>query len=357
MARIDKLLLVITTFGFLAIIAGVAAYLGLIPGVGVKKIPSGEDCYTVWQNMGKEIYETEYNVSLVFKDKIEDQPVSGVNIYSFEEKPYYWGEYAKIGSIITGKTPVATSGDDGKAIVTVLTPEAKGKTKTYYLVATATGYWSDLYTLDIGLKASVVYPYDVCKDLSLQAFVDQKLRDVLSGHELGKRIYLHKIGTLDAPTSKAFGVPADAAQTAWKKTISLSYTVSDGYYRITGIKITPGAEFLETPTDFEGVHRITVTITRGQETIVKDAVIFDELDEESPLRKDGYFKVDNFNGKKVLELGPDEGITIKVTIVADTETTATGDNAALGPGEEVLSVKLNFAHPQDASPVTTSVTG
>jgi len=361
MAKVGDMkgVLLIAAFA-VALLGGYLAYNALVLK---KQLAPALDCYKVWDDLGKKYLEVEYNKTLTFKDPVEDSFVSGVNVYVLEKKPYYWGQYGRVASIISGKTPVATTGSDGKATVTFTTPESKNSTKTYYIVATARDYWSDMYTYDVKFKATVEPPLLVrdpvsyCKDLSLFAFIDDSFKDVLTGKTLGDKIELHKIGTPDYDSSVAMGVPTDADQNGWEKKKSVSFSVSDGYFRIDEITITPGSAMNIGSNDYEGIHRIEITLKKGTNVIEGPIVVFDDQDTTTPLIDDGKYVIKEFNGKDVLELAPDEGISIEVKVVADTETTATADDGRLGPGEEFLNITFKPAHPRETTPITVSITG
>jgi len=353
-AGISTLLLI------LVLLAGAFIYLQYMQA---KKVPP-VDCFKVWEDLGKEIYGVYYNKTFTFKDPVDDKVVSGVNVYVFDDKPYYWGQFGRIASMISGATPVATSGSDGKATVEFMTPEEKGETEDYYIILTASNYWSDMYEYTVKFKASVMAPAGVsdpvsyCKELSIYTFLEDTMKNVLTGKYLKTtKIELQKIGAVDYDSTVSVSVPTDADKNAWDKTKSTNFGVSDGYYRIDEIKIEPGAEFLETDTDFEGIHRIELTVMKGTRVIEGPILLFDEQDEETSLRKDGYYTIKEFNGKDILVLNPGETITFKVYIIADTEANATADDSRLGPGEEFLKINIKPAHPLESSIQTIVITG
>ena len=299
------------------------------------------------------------NATAIVKDSIDKKAVAGVNLYLLEEKPYDWdrvNKFAAISRMIAGATPAGTSDAQGKLVFAVQVPYVDEGEKVYYGILTATGYWSDLYNVRVGFTPRLVAPSEaecinIYKDLGADRLIEVTLTRVLDNRPVKlTQVLVDKIGTFDYSNVTSLGVSTDEVNKEITK--SIRFGVYDGYARVEAIEFRRLLPDLTT----EGIRRIEVEVYKGTTLLLRE-VLFDEADAESPLAKDDVKAYNEFNGKDLIVLEPDTSITIKLKVIADTESVASAGSGRLGPGEQFLQVNIKFAHPMETTPATIVVQG
>lgn len=341
---------------FAAVIGGLVAiqYLAVPPAPAVKCAPVLAQTY--------KLEGASATVPIVFKDSIQKQPVSGVNVYQFEQKPYYWdrtNRFSYVSSMISGQNPVSTSDASGKANISVSVPRVQEGSKTYYIIAVGQGVWSELFEANVGFTPSLVAQSEMqClqlfkkTDISAADLIDVSLTRVLDGSSVPLTdILLDKIGTIDVPANVSLGITQNKTANQITKTINIF--VSDGTLRIDRIEFSKLIQDLKT----EGIQRIEVQIMKGGTVLLSD-VLYDSINTDTPLYKESSKTYNDFGGRDLILVGQNEGISIQLKIVADTSTgTATAGDGLLEPGEQFLAIRLGLPSPLEAQPIQITVQG
>lgn len=352
MARGQRLNTTILALIFVVLVFGLLAVLQYKPAPAPARVQCAPYLAQVYG------YEGELaNVTMSIKDSINNNPISGANVYIFDEKPYYFGQvnqFRYIGSMISGKTPAGTSGSDGKLSFEVAVPYADEREKTYYLALIAQNYWSELYTAKVGFSPVLQAPtQDECirlfprTDIKASDLIQVSLTRVLDGKQVSlTKVQMDKIGAVDVPGNVSLGVSTTESAKKLVKTVNVF--VSDGYLRVDGISFNK--------ISLDGVKRIEVEVKKGTTTLLKE-VLYDELNPDSPLAKENSKVYNELGGKDVIVVNPGEGISITLTVIADTEATASPNSGRLGPGEAVLSIDLLQSSPLENTPITIQVQG
>jgi len=286
--------------------------------------------------------------------------VAGANVYSFDTKPYYWDKpelFQYLGSVITGVTPVATTDANGQANISVTVPETSSVS---YVVLQASGYWTEPYVFTVSInpllaaesetKCLEVYTYATVQQI-LPSLVKVEAKRLVDGKVFGlKNLQVTPLATYTTVNPVSFGVSKDQLG-ANLKGVSTFY-ISSGELRVTDVKINATANLRN-----EGIKQISLRINIAG-TEVFNGLVFDTLNSNLPL-KDGAqgteYTINVPNG--LIRAGEGQSVVVEVNVIADTSAYAAAGDNRLGPGEQILAVSLQLAHPLTGQPIVVPVRG
>ncbi len=289
-------------------------------------------------------------------------PISGANVYSFNTQPYYWSSpelFAYLDSIIEGATPVATTGTNGQANISVSIPQP-GTSPVSYVILQASGYWTEPYVFTVSINPLLtadseeqclqIYNYATVQQI-LPSLVQVSARRVIDGQIFGlKNLQMIPLATYTTVNPISFGVSQN--QTGANLQGVSTFYVTNGELRITGILLNVTAN---SSLQSEGIHQITLKVTIGG-TTVYNGIVYDQLNANAPLgsgAQGATYTISIPNG--VIRVGAGQSVVVQVSAIADTSTVPT--SGRLSPGEPVLNISLELASPLTGQPIVIPITG
>ena len=339
---------------FLLLLGGIAymSYTGVKPTAPVS-VACGPVLSQVYGLAGQAVNEVAKVLNAV-----NNNPVQGANIYVFSTQPYFWGQsqvWSLASSMILGQAPAAVTGTQGNATLQVTIPSGN-QTSTEYVIVTAPGYWTELYTLNTGFnplfsassqqQCIQLYPYSTIQNL-LPSLIQVQAQDVLTGNTVPlNQITLEPIGTL-VPNVTTVSLGVNSNQFGASLTGGYIGFVSGGSLRITGIKL------IGLNMSNDGIQQVSLTITANGQTLY-NGIVFNSLNSNLPLQSgSGTYTISIPNG--VVDIPNGGQIQIKLQVIANTNTNQTA--GYLYPGEQFMQVQLQLADPMENSPITFTITG
>jgi hypothetical protein len=339
---------------FLLLIAGIAymSYTGVKPSAPVS-VACGPILSQVYGLAGQAVSE-----AVKVLNAVNNNPVQGANIYVFSTQPYYWGQpqvWSLASSMVLGQTPAAVTGTQGNATLQVTIPSGN-QTTTEYVIITAPGYWTELYTLTTGFnplfsasseqQCIQLYPYSTIQNL-LPSLIQVQAQNVLTGKVVSlNQITLEPIGSL-VPNITTISLGVNSNQFGASLKGGYIGFVSGGSLRITGIKL------IGLNMSNAGIQQVSLTITANGQTLY-NGVVYNALNSNLPLGSgSGTYTISVPNG--VVEIPNGGQLQIQLQVIANTNTEQVA--GYLYPGEQFMQIQLQLADPMQNSPITFTVTG